>query len=572
MTVRFALAIALLATGTIVASARKTTANINDRETSGFNGLDHVLQKPLGNPSFPQDERGFGRHLYFGLNAAGSFINNSLSGDIRPGYNVGMHFGGWFTPVYGLRFSGYGGRHSVHNAVADAWFGAFRADYMINLSSLLYGYKPNRTFELIGAYGVLMQYTRQQNKGGFNYGIASSLQMRFNTGPSFYLFLEPEVSVIAGKKYDNTVSYDRMYTNLGLNVGLGYRILTGKYREAGATKFMQSKEDNLFFGVGGGLFTFPSIDMDAINPAVNLFVGKMFSSMSGLQISGSFGKLRHGSADFNRYFSIAQADYVLNLNNAFSGYRPDARFQMLLNFGVSAGIVHHNNQLHPGVQAGVTGLLRLTKNWGLFVHPQIYAFREHFTDVLGLSKSSMVSVDLGVRYTVGDFTRIHGESTEEFAESKRWFANIGGGAGYRTRSGGVKMFDGFIGVGRQLTPISGVRLNLQGDFLNNIKGGTLGVDYLSSITTAMMGYNPDRVFDLKAVAGVFGGVAQYSGGSTRGTFGAKGGLQANFRINRDFEIYVAPQVEGAYAPSSPNGNYWTPDVRMQLGLQYNFGK
>ncbi len=569
MTARIALAVMVVA-GVSAAAAQKTSLNLHERESSGFNALNHVLQKPLGNTSFPEDDRGFGRHMYFGFNAGGSFINNNLSGSIRPGYNVGAHFGGWFTPVHGLRVTSVGGRHSVHSGVTNAWYGSLRADYMMNLSSLLYGYNPARTFELIGAYGVIFQHMTQNGHRGNNYGGAASLQMRFNVGSSLYLFLEPEVSVIGGKKYDTGISYYRMYTDLGLNVGLGYRILTGKSRQDGATPFIQSKEDNLFFGIGGGIFTFPGSGLTMTNPMVSIFVGKMFSCTSGLQLSGSFGKKRHWSGDDNGYSSVASLDYVLNLNNALSGYRPDATFQMLLNMGASAGVVHRTNKVHPGIQAGITGLFRLSDNWGIFIHPQIYNFTKAYTTALGIGKHPMVTVDLGVRYTIGDFTRLHKENLEEFPSSHRWFVNIGGGGGLRFRSGRPKLFDGYIGIGKRITPISSWRLNIEGESVSHCKSATLGLDYLASITTSMLGYNPSRIFDLQAVAGVFGGAAKYDGGSMTSTFGAKGGLQANFNITPNFDLYLEPEVLGLYCPSSKGSKYWTPDARVQIGLKYKW--
>ena len=57
MTTRYAIALSLIVAFGSVASAKTNSSNVNGRESSGFNALDHVLQKPLGNPSFPENEK-----------------------------------------------------------------------------------------------------------------------------------------------------------------------------------------------------------------------------------------------------------------------------------------------------------------------------------------------------------------------------------------------------------------------------------------------------------------------------------------------------------------------------------
>ncbi|MDE6628523.1 MAG: hypothetical protein K2K36_04050 [Muribaculaceae bacterium] len=575
ITARAAAALLTLALAVAPVSAKKSSARLDGRPSSGFNALDHVLQKPLGNPSFPEDERGFGNHIFLGLNVGGSAIGNNFSGSIKPGARAGGQIGGWFTPVHGFRLAADAGLHSVHEGAVRTWFGAVKADYLMNFSALLRGYDPMRRFELIGAVGLEYQRLRQNGVWSNGYGIGASLQMRFNVAPSFFLYLEPRLAMMAGTQYDTRYNWYRMHADLSLNLGLGYRILTGRLRRLGATDFTQINDDNLYFGAGAGLFTIPRNGAGYKNPMARVFAGKMFSSASGLQVGLNFGQLRPGNGAKNKYMAIGSLDYVLNLNSAFGGYRPDEVFQMSLNAGVAGAMVTRGNSdgLAPGIGVGLTGMFRLSPNWGIFIHPQVYAFTSRFTDALGFSRAPLASVDLGLRYTIGDFSRLHPGSYEDYEGAKHWFLTAGFGGAARVRGDYGPGADAFVGFGKRFTPVSSWRLTLRGDVFPRTPlaaAGTLHADYLSSITTAMLGYDPDRLFDLQLVLGAFAGAANYEGPITY-TYGLTSGLQANFRLNEHLDLYVEPQILAANAPKAGGAHGWIPEARVQIGLRYKLG-
>jgi len=557
------------------ASAKKSTFDLSGRESSGFNAIDHVLQKPLGNDTFPESDKGFGRHIFIGAGGGISFIGNSFTGSIRPGYRLGGQVGGWFTPVHGVRLGADIGLLSVHKGIDRTWFGAIRADYLLNLSSILRGYDPTRRFELIGAVGLEYQRLRQHGVWGNNIGVGASLQMRFNVAPSLYLFVEPRLAMMTGRRYDGADDWRRMKSDISLNVGLGYRILQGKYRSAGATRFAGKNDDNLFFGVGGGIWDFPRNSFRMDNPSGMAYVGKMFSSESGLQLTATFGKYNVDNGGKDKYIGIGALDYVLNLDNACGGYRPNQAFQMLLNVGVGAGMVTRagSRKMSPGLSAGLTGLFRLSPNWGIFIHPQLYMFNSNFTAALSNRRSPLASVSLGLRYTIGDFSRLLPESYEAYASAKHWFITSGLGYAGRLRGNYGSGFDAYVGFGKRFTPVSSWRLTLAGDAFPKAPRAiavTAHADYMSSITTAMYGYDPDRLFDLQMVLGVFGGIANYDA-PVMGTFGLTGGLQAGFRLNSHLDIYVEPQFLAINGPGRGNSRCWIPELRAQLGLRYKLG-
>jgi len=569
--------IAVIAFGTLCASA-KTSVPFNTEGATGFNALEHVLQKPLGNDSFPDEQKGIDKHFFIaGYAGSNLSLNNFQVRNIRPGLRLGGQIGTWFNPNHGLRLSGEAGLLSRHAPNKRTWFGSVKADWLINLSSLYGGFNADRPFELIGAIGLEYQRIRQNGKWGNEFGIGASLQCKFNVSPNLFLFVEPRLSLLRGARYDYPSDWRRFKTDLALNIGLGYRILTGKLRQQGATQFVQSNDDNLYFGMGAGIFDmmrngFPKLYFKHHNPIVNAHIGKFFSSTSGLQVSMDFGRFTTTKRQ-NRFFATASLDYVLNLANALGGYRPDQTFQILLNAGASAGYVR--GSFFPGIDAGITGMFRLSPNWGIYIQPKMYLFTRDFSRKLGTPHAPLASVSLGLRYTIGDFSRLKPESYEQYnSDPKHWFLQVAAGGGARLRgnytSGAPEVS---VGFGKRFTPTSSWRVGL--DAIAYMKAPlapslTLQADYLSSLTTAMLGYDPNRICDFSLVLGAFAGIANYDG-PIAATYGLKAGAQMAFRLNSSLQLFIEPQFLAVNAPAAKNSRIWVPEVRGLIGLKYNLG-
>ena len=83
-------------------------------------------------------------------------------------------------------------------------------------------------------------------------------------------------------------------------------------------------------------------------------------------------------------------------------------------------------------------------------------------------------------------------------------------------------YTAMAGIGRILTPTSSVRLAADyGPLTVSVKGGNVdftmigvGVDYLLNISNLMMGYDPDRKYDVQLL---FGPAAMMRSGSSRET-------------------------------------------------------
>lgn len=568
------------------ASAQNNLQKMLGRESSGFNALDYVLQKPLGNDVFPANKRGFLKNMFIGAGGGVSFLGDSYSGNIKPGGLGEIQIGGWFTPVHGLQIAGDYGRLSMYDGVSTPKYWGLHVDYLMNITSLLRGYNSSRWFELIGTVGAEFQHVERYSGGwGNSGGMGASLRACFNTHSGVYFYAEPRLSVMSRYEHHNFDLY-RFNTNVSLNVGVGYKLHSIKRHESvDGVEFGHTGDDNVFFEAGGGIWAPTSADKFHINPIANIAVGKMFTSVSGLKLTLDYLRnkgenLPAGSRKY-RYSGIGSLDYVLNLSNFVNGYDPDRMFQLSVNAGVAAGAAvsrdaHKSTKWSPGLSVGVMGLFKVSPNWGIFVHPQLYAFNRKYNETLHMANGPMVGVEAGIHYTLGDYKRLYKEESEEaFAEAKHWFVSVGGAPAFRLRGDESNKFgfNAFVSVGQRFSPLSTWRVSIFGDYFSKapkINGYSLHADYLTSIKTAMYGYDPDRKFDVQTVFGVSIGTPE---ASLKGRLipGIKGGLQFTYRLNNNLDLFVEPQLQIAQMPF--NSNYksaWTPVARGLVGLSYNW--
>lgn len=567
----------LLAAGVSVAALAKNNVNIYPEETIGFNALDHVLQKPLGNDTFPAAQ-GLSQHFFVGVGGGIECIGDEFTGmGIKPGYRLSGELGYWFTPVHGLRLGADAGLHSVHKGVNRVWFGGLRAEYLVNFTTLLRGYDAQRKFELIGSVGFVGERVRQNGQWlGKAYGTTAAMQCRFNVQQSLYLYVEPRLTMLTGKRYDMPYDWRRTKVDLSLNVGLGYRILTGAERRMGSISMQEVDDDNLYFGCGVGMADmtrsrFPKSFFENHSPFGTAYVGKMLSTTSGIEASMDFGRIQAQDYSGRHFFATGTLSYVVNLNNAFGGYRPDQRFELLLNAGPS--IAYTQGRKFGGASGGLTAVYKLSDNWGIFLRPQAGLYTREFAHMLGRRQSFLVSATMGLRYTIGDFSRVHRQSYEEYDSASKWFIQGSVGTTWRMRQQNGMGEMVAAAFGKRFTPVSSWRVGVEGSLYPrhpHIYAGVLTVDYLTSVSTAMAGYDPDRVFDLQGVVGVYAGVANYDGPVTS-TYGLRGGLQGNFRVSSKVDLFVEPLFLASRVPAKHSGHSWVPELRVYAGVKYRFG-
>lgn len=566
----------VLGAGSNGVSAKMSKA-LNDTASTGFNALDHVLQRPLGNPTF--ENKHFGDHFFVSAGGGLSVDEQLYRKGFRPGITGEFSFGDWVTPVHGWRVNLEAGLRSWRSGQPKTVFGAIGADYLMNFSSLIRGNNPARHVEVIGALGG--QYRRLRNKGiwaseiGFNAG----LQLRFNVQRNFYLYAEPRLGLFVGNRLPSD-SYLGLRRSFSFHIGMGYRLFDKAMRMQGATPFISTPDSHLFFGAGGGIWAFSRKAASQRKHPYGFgtfFVGKYFTSTAGLRIKAEFGRIGHRRRPIpaNLYLATGQLDFVWNLNSAFGGYRPDQVFDMSFNFGPAVTYADKSKgKFYPGVGAGFTALFRLSHNWGIFIEPEAKIFSDNCTRDLNTGgRGPFLSLSAGIRYDIGNFKHNFAESYTDFLKEKNYFLTFGGGIAHRWKGNYGDGISGQIGFGKRFSPISSWRITAEGDIFNAspaFMSLDLAADYMFSLSTSIAGFNPDRVFDLSALVGVTAGMGQYRGGMS-GLIGGRAGLHGDFRLNDALDLYIEPQLVGNRLVKGGSNIGWTPEARLMLGLRYKLG-
>ena len=97
---------------------------------------------------------------------------------------------------------------------------------------------------------------------------------------------------------------------------------------------------------------------------------------------------------------------------------------------------------------------------------------------------------------------------------------------------------------------------------------SLSADYLFNLSAFTAGYNPDRIFDLLALVGVYGGAGNYQK-KNEFVYGARAGLQGRFNLSSDIDLFIEPQLVASHMPHSYNN--FDPEGRVLVGLNYKLG-
>lgn len=569
--------LAIMATAVMIMTGSNTTwgrtsVRLNDTVRVGMNALDHVLQRPLGAREFPGDSTA--SRLDF--SGAGGISTAGRGSKIGERLEISGSY--WFTPVHGLRLTVSGGQHSVNSGRPRTLFGSLAADYVMNFSSLVRDYSSDRRFEVIGSLGAEYQRVRFDGIQGNVFGARASLQGRLNVGKSLFVYLEPRLTLLSGKRYGAGDNFRRFHPEASVMLGVGYRLQSLKMRRLMSDPFYNVDDDNLFFGLGGGVTSFlRDADRNTTGPVGTIFAGKWLSSTSGLRVKADFSRHDNAFQGERRYVATYGLDYVWNITNSFSGYSMSDVFGLNFNLGFALAYAHHSRaRLYPGVETGLTASFRLSPNWSIFIEPQVQLFTRKFAgDVTGRSRLQPIgSVTAGIGYTIGNYShRFGAEDFKKYLNDKRYFLTFGAAPAHRYRGNLGEGFGAMAAFGKRFTPVSSWRVSAEGEIYSRSPQYiqlVVAADYLCNISTSMAGYNANRLFELSGVVGAFAGAYNYRR-SISSVFGAKVGLNGAFRLNSSLSLFVEPQLL-AVRPSGFASGGWTPELRVMMGLVYRLGQ
>ena len=559
-----------------VASAGDLAAQSAEPYDSTFNALDYVLQRPA--PARKFETKKFGDRLFLSVEGGPSWMRkrDGIIGGSNLGYRAGVTVGDWVTPVHGWRIGLSAGRHYGEGEYKP-FFGALSADWLINLSSLLRDDNPERPFELIGAIGAEVQgLHRSGHKLWGAAGVRLALQPRVYLTQSTYLYIEPRLGLYTDG-LDDHKSWHRYDWDAQIMIGLGYRLNQGIGRRMVDNSLFVNDmfRNNLFCGFSGGLAilgTNTDNIKDRLSPQVSVFAGKWFTPVSALRVQLGGGALRELNQK-RRWDGMVDIDYLFNLNSVMNGYDPDRRVEANIVLGASATYVSgQHKHIFPGLHAGFQGVLNASQNVGLYLEPQVRVFNHGVSHNTSRSFALMPSVNLGLIYrTRGSkegnrMFSVLEDSTYETA--RHGFLTFEAGTFQRGR-GWVKSAAASFMFGSWFSPVSAWRLGADAEVYNTHKPYRslfATADYMASLSSLAVGFDPDRVFDLRAFVGLTGGAAYYKGGIHRFVWGGRAGLQAAFRLSDALDLVIEPQGQVLHIPKYTRK--YNPEWRVMAGLTY----
>lgn len=578
-------------------------------QAQNYGALQYMLQKRPASEKFESNKSN--EHLFFTAGIGVQSLLTQKESQDAVGMLSNLFVGKWFTPVHALR-AGLGlGYLPSQDYGSKIKMAQLSLDYLLNMSSLAFGYNDNRRFEMFGVLGVDAGHSKVNyrvdgaeaplslKKKGLFYGAHMGLQANFRLSRTLDFFIEPKIGW-----YNERFAYAENWRNYTMNgsvlVGLSYMPGVPMGNQVHFDEFdNRSFFNHTFFSLSGGMNTLNASGikqtLKGFGPQFSLGVGKWLAPSSALRLSATMGYADALSSSVNRHFKHVDlhADYLFHLNNILWGYDEDRLFSLIGVAGVNLGIAQgnvHSVQVAPGVGVGLQGSFRLNRSVDLFVEPRLNYYHKKCAGGHGFGKGDQLGeLNVGLTYHAVDRA-----DHPNYAFTKKHIADnlfMTSGIGLQLFLNKVNMDhlrslgpQASVSVGKWLTPSSGLRLVASGGFFSNYAvpyntpEGRLrhvsvsgGLDYLWNITSTMSGYNPDRTFELISSIGV--NLAYTSATDHHFQPGINGGVQGLWHVNDFLGLYIEPQVR-LYGDKFIEGNlgFMKKDVLVGInaGFHYRF--
>lgn len=463
---------------------------------------------------------------------------------LSPKFNIGV--GKFFSKESGLRLSATASQ--TLPGYQKLFMAGLSADYLLNLSSLVSGYDPNRIFEVLATVGPGLYYTNIGNKSGLSVGFNVGAQAKFNVSPMVDIFAEPRLSLLQRNYF--TPGSGRSSWNLGAEVMVGVNLKATDYTDPRTNDIFSPKRfaDNLFVSLSGGVSTlFKRQDLAYLGGVAHIAVGKWFTPASGLRLSAETSIYRDPSL-LGLSFG---ADYLLNLSTLFSGYRQDRLFEVVASAGVGVAFsaTKQDKRVTPLVQVGLQGKFQVLPSLDLFLEPRLTAHT--YSYIMSNSQDVLLSPNLliGATYYPGLGHTVRKGQNKKTGDSSEMVVTLGVAPQamfYPSTVNGLSIRE-YVGLGGWFDHVSGMRVGLEHVYSFQQPFNSIGVsaDYLLNLTNAFRGYQQGRVFNL---VGALGAGASYSFNANKREFtpSVNASLQANFRLSEWLDFYLEPRASFMY--------------------------
>lgn len=527
----------------------------------------------------------------------GGISSLAKRGAVYPHGQLGI--GKWVTTYLGTRFmfEGFNTAYKGNNYK----YMSLHGDLLLNLNSLIGGYKPDRLWSVSPYVGAGFAHSV------FNEPTAwAGLYNTFRISPVFGAYLDLQSSASQGRIFGDKghpfislSAFAGLYFSLGNEGGWSRQELRivrpdrKSYLPEGEIVTNKRFIDNTFVTVGGGVNALSyakyfNMPLSAkVTPVIDITAGKWISPVFGLRFGISTGDVAwsSGSRIPDTYL---HSDAMLNLNNLFAGYRPGRIWNIspYMHAGLRFVKLDNGQAAHELTSGpGLLNTFSLTDRMSLFLDMRQSFFKQNLP-VYESHPSGLFSATAGIAYNFGrtewgfvkngtvhgGIHEIDGDITDGYIFNK-FFANtfMQFGAGVSGIFEGVGapslVFD--ANLGKWITPSLGVRIGGQG-IKEKVydKSKTyllLHSDLLVNLNNLIGGYKPDRVWTVSPY--VSAGV----GHSTFNEITLGAGILNNFQFTNRVGAFVDFRTSGYNGRVFQNaGRYYS--YAAFAGFTVNFGE
>ena len=337
-----------------------------------------------------------GKHSFFSV--AGG-IWSPVSG-IRNTDNYGLQgrisYGRWYTPVSAWRINAGGFYRNPNHHYVRATLGA---DYMADLSTLSYGYNPDRVVITRALLGANFGADYAKGKAYFSPDIHVGGQLAFRVSPSIELYAEPQVSYVFGERYGSRTL--RMHPSA--YIGLNYNFGGAKDDE----KNISAPDKNSFvsFAIGTGVNTQNVVAISPFGRKLTLdfdvSYGKWITGLHGFR-AGLYNSTLQVRGKHNSNITSFHADYMLNLLSATTSESTEDQVFQLSGFaGVNASVggrKEHRPTWGVGLEAGLQLGAKVSDGFEIFLEPCAQLMSKTIMRNSGHPAEGNVKLMLGTKY------------------------------------------------------------------------------------------------------------------------------------------------------------------------------
>lgn len=611
--------------GCILLACLALPAGAQQQDQKGFDATDKAFQRRFRYPDEVPFDTVWKNNISLSFFAGMDRFIPRGQGDFNTGPVAGLGVNWRLARVHSVRAAFQYGRfgRKIDNEMLTRL--GIQADYLLNITSFMKGYNPGRLFEVSAMAGVGYQFASFLKKNEHAADLHLGVQLKLHPTSQMDFYLEPRVSFLSdGIDHSDQMNWHKYDVTYGAVVGMTYHLKP--WKPFGGIEMLDGEKmlDNTFVSVaGGGQFQISRLTNElgvtkAIGPHVSLSVGKWLIPAFALRVSA------FKSADTWHQKTLESGDVIyemstymggrlegmLNVMNLFPNKEKEsARFSLNLLAGGEVGSIKKENGFDPakGGYTGFTGGMqfkyRLFDDMSIFLEPRVTMasftlktnqkvegkfLAEKFTD-------NLFNLNLGIEFGRSNEELRMARSINEDDFRPSLFVSAGAGLSMpiqmkRFRLKNYLDYQAMVAAGYTFSPLSAARVSGDfGPYSIDLKStavkynmATVGLDYLFNIGNLMMGYDPERKYDVQLLAGAVGSMRMKPSieiddedmNKSKFFLGAELGMNLSYRIV-DFlnlKVFLEPKIRFYSKELLQQSSIQGVDMMtmMHVGATYSF--